>query len=205
MLASARRIIVQEWIDGPDTEIFFALFSCAGDGKVLGLFCGRKLVCSPPAIGTTALCVAAPEVTPELTAATLEFITRVGYRGLGSLEFKRDRRDGHLLIIEPTVGRTDWQEEIATLCGVNLPLITYCSEAGQPAPPAVEPRLRIAWRSSAGHRARLASGMRVIDGFSRWSDPVPAVHYYAYERGLLRIWRKAWRTATSLASGTTKE
>ena len=188
MLACAPRIIVQEWIDGPDTELFFTLFSCDGEGRLLGLFPGRKLLCWPPAIGSTAVCVGAPEVADDLLALTMDFIKRVGYRGLGSLEFKRDRRSGRFLIIEPTVGRTDWQEEIATVCGVNLPLRTYQGELGMIRPQADGSFPRIAWCTSAEFRAPLAAGMRTVDGFFRWSDPLPALYHYGYERVLMRLW-----------------
>jgi predicted ATP-grasp superfamily ATP-dependent carboligase len=191
MLERAHRIIFQEWVDGPDTDILFTLFSCDDNGAVLGLFPGRKLVCTPPAMGNTAVCVAAPEVADELTAPTLEFIRRVNYRGLGSMEFKRDRHSGRLFMIEPTVGRTDWQEEIATLCGVNLPLMTYCCALGQRLPAANPPSGSFAWRSSAGFRASLPHGVHAVDGYFRSSDPLPALYYYGYERIARRLWRKA--------------
>ena len=114
---------------------------------------------------------------------TLQFITRVGYRGLGSLEFKRDASTGRFVIIEPTVGRTDWQEELATLCGVNLPLRTYLTELGQPLEPAPEAFPAVAWRQSVGYRARLAAGTRTVDGYFRWSDPLPGLYYYVYRAG----------------------
>jgi D-aspartate ligase len=190
MLACAPRLIVQEWIDGPDTELFFTLFSCDGEGRLLGLFPGRKLLCYPPAIGSTAVCVAAPEVAGELLAPTLEFIRRVGYRGLGSLEFKRDLNSGRFVIIEPTVGRTDWQEEIATVCGVNLPLRTYQGELGMPQETDGSCFPQVAWCTSASFRAPLACGMRTVDGFFRWSDPLPALYHYGYERVLMRLWSR---------------
>jgi predicted ATP-grasp superfamily ATP-dependent carboligase len=196
MLARVPQIIVQEWIDGPDTDLFFMLFSCDRDGRVLGVFSGRKLLCSPPAIGSTAVCVAAPEVASELLPITMRFITRLGYRGMGSLEFKRDRRSGRFLIVEPTVGRSDWQEEIATLCGVNLPLRSYLGELEDCMPPTYGSFPKVAWRESAVFRTPLARGMRTVDGFFRWSDPLPAVYYYAYERGLMRVCRKVARTLT---------
>jgi predicted ATP-grasp superfamily ATP-dependent carboligase len=196
MLTVAPRIIVQEWIDGPDDAIFFTLFSCDREGRPLGVFSGQKLCCSPPAVGSTALCVPSPEVDALLVPPTLEFIARVGYRGLGSLEFKRDSRNGRFLIIEPTVGRTDWQEEIATLCGVNLPLLTYRAELDAPPMTGLLTRRRVAWRSSMEFRAPkslIGSGTRVIDGLFRRSDPIPAVYYYGYERCLQRVWRRARR------------
>jgi predicted ATP-grasp superfamily ATP-dependent carboligase len=200
MLRNVSCLIVQEWIDGPDTEIYFSLFSCDRDGRVLGLFPGRKLVCSPPMVGNTAVCAAAPEAAAELTAQTQTFIERVAYRGLGSLEFKRHSQTGELVIIEPTVGRTDWQEEIATLCGINLPLLTYQAEIGLPAPAALSLEEGApAWRASMGFRPPLASlrpKTKLVDGFLRWSDPLPAVYYYAYDRGVRRIWKRARRAVS---------
>ena len=209
MLRQAPRLIVQEWIDGPETEIFFTLFSCNRDGRLLGLFPGRKLVCSPPMIGTTAVCAAALEAAAELTAQSLTFIERVGYRGLGSLEFKRDSRTGQFVIIEPTVGRTDWQEEIATLCGVNLPLLTYRAEIGlaAAAPPIPIPELA-AWRSSLGFRPPLGllhPKIKLVDGFLRWVDPLPGVYHYAYDRGLRRLWRRAKRALSRPATLESKQ
>jgi D-aspartate ligase len=190
MLARAGTVIVQEWIPGPDSELYFALFSCDSQGRPTGLFVGRKLVCSPPSIGNTALCVVAPEAARELTAVTLQFIARVGYRGLGSLEFKRDAGTDRFVIIEPTVGRTDWQEELATLCGVNLPLITYLNELGERPLPVAKVSAKRAWRQSADFAAPLARGTRVVDGYFRWSDPLPGLYYYALERGVLGVWNR---------------
>jgi D-aspartate ligase len=192
LLQHAGRIVFQEWVDGPDSEIYFTLFCCSEAGEVLGLFAGRKLRCTPPAIGNTAVCVAAPaELEADLNDPTLEFIQRVAYRGLGSLEFKRDVRTGRFVMIEPTVGRTDWQEEIATLCGINLPLISYCSALGLPVPAAQRPAGSLAWRSSVEVGIPLGPAVRTVDGYFRWSDPLPALFFYGYERGARRLWRKA--------------
>lgn len=197
MLARAPSLVVQEWVEGPDTEILFSLFACDSGGNLIGFFPGRKLVCSPPAVGTTAVCAAAPDVAEELSRHTRDFIERVAYRGLGSLEFKRDIRSGRFLIIEPTVGRTDWQEEIATVCGVNLPLLAYQAAVGD-SPPAgnVICSANCAWRSErqfAVPRSLIDSGARVVDGYFRWLDPMPAAYYYGYERLARRAWRRAVR------------
>ena len=190
MLERAPRIVVQEWVDGPDAEIFFSLFSCGRDGSLNGIFSGRKLVCSPPGIGNTAVCIAAPEASDELGESVTNFVSAVGYRGLGSLEFKRDSKTGRFVIIEPTVGRTDWQEEIATLCGVNLPLITYWAELGRPVAVNDGVVRPAAWRSSIEHRipaGALQPGTSVVDGVFRLSDPLPALYYYVLERIAVKI------------------
>lgn len=205
LLESAGRVLVQEWIDGTDDGLFFTLFSCDRAGRILGIFTGRKLICSPPAIGSTAVCVAAPEAGELLAAETRRFIRRTQYRGLGSLEFKQERSTGRYLIIEPTVGRTDWQEEIATLCGINLPLLTYRAEANDetaahtPGVPPLSPASsKVAWRSSIQYRHTLkTAGISSVDGFFRWSDPMPAIYYYGYERCALRLWRRCGRLLSS--------
>jgi D-aspartate ligase len=201
MLQRVPRLIAQEWIDGLDSDIYFTLFSCDRRGRIVGLFPGRKLLCSPPAIGTTAVCVAAPEAREELYRQTSEFISLTDYRGIGSLEFKRDARTGRFLIVEPTIGRTDWQEEIATLCGVNLPFLTYNAELHEVAPVIYgNESASSAWRSSREFRipaAMLRIGTRLFDGYLRQSDPIPAVYYYVYERLVLRAWRRALRTMMS--------
>jgi D-aspartate ligase len=197
MLTRAPSLVVQEWVAGPDTEILFTLFTCDREANLIGIFPGRKLVCSPPAVGTTAVCAAAPEAAEELYRHTREFIARVGYRGLGSLEFKRDVRSGRIVIIEPTVGRTDWQEEIATICGVNLPLLAYHTALGSAPPPIRNLTFApFAWRAGRQFDVppdSLKPGTRVIDGYFRWLDPLPAVYYYGYERFALRAWRRAAR------------
>jgi D-aspartate ligase len=184
MMERAGRLAVQEWIEGDDSDIYFSLFVCSPEGKFLASFTGRKLVCIPPAVGITAICAAAPEVDEELTRLTRQFAARVGYRGIGSLEFKRDRRSGSFLIIEPTVGRIDWQEEIATLCGVNIPLVAYRAETGMDVKESAQPKAPVMWRSSILHRlpAGMApTGMALRDGYFRLNDPLPGLYYYAIE------------------------
>jgi D-aspartate ligase len=184
MMERAGRLAVQEWIEGDDSDIYFSLFVCSSEGQILANFSGRKLVCTPPAVGITAICAAAPEVDEELTRLSRQFTERVGYKGIGSLEFKRDRRSGRLLIIEPTVGRIDWQEEIATLCGVNIPLVAYMAEASIAVKESARPTSRVMWRSSIVHRmpagiAPPAASLR--DGYFRLNDPLPGLYYYAIE------------------------
>lgn len=201
LLQSAPQVLAQEWIEGADDSLFFTLFSCDRNGRLLGLFTGRKLICSPAAIGSTAVCVPAPEVSEVLADQTRRFISRTQYRGLGSLEFKREQSTGRYLIVEPTVGRTDLQEEIATLCGSNLPLLTYRAEVDEASagdlpqtPPASASTKEFAWRSSIEYRRALkTAGISSVDGFFRWSDPMPALYYYGYERGALRVWRRCRR------------
>jgi predicted ATP-grasp superfamily ATP-dependent carboligase len=192
MLKLAGSVVVQEWIDGPELNLFFTLFTCDSRGEVQAIFSGRKIVCSPPGVGNTALCIAAPDEAPVLERLTRNFIQLSDFRGLGSMEYKRDARTQEFVIIEPTVGRTDWQEEIATLSGVNIPLAEYRSILGLPVGQMRPKAAGVAWQASMRHRPTpgiLPEGTRVQGGHFRPEDPGPALFHYGYERFAGRAFR----------------
>ena len=200
MLAGSGCIVVQEWIVGGDADIYFALFVCDRDSGVRAMFCGRKLVCDPPDVGSTAICVEAGEHRDAVASEAERFIRAAGYQGIGSIEFKRDRRTGRFVIVEPTIGRTDWQEEIATQCGINLPLQAYLAECGLPAAPSRRVAAPQAWSSSLFHkrpRETLPPGVRIHDGYLRLGDPLPALHHYLVEE----LARRAMRRVARLVHG----
>jgi len=203
MLAAAGQLVAQDWVEGADSDIYFALFHCERDASP-SVFFGRKIACHPPRVGSTAVCVAAPEAAEPLGPLVADFVAASAYEGLGSLEFKRDSRDERFMIIEPTVGRTDWQEEIATLNGVNLPLIAYCRELGLPPPPHLSAGRAAAWCESLRHRkfcSRLDRSVRVHDGYWRIDDPVPAFAFYA--GSALRAARRLVTRLARLVCGAT--
>jgi hypothetical protein len=197
MLAQVPAVIVQEWIEGPDSEIFFTFFCARRDGTPAAFFSGRKLRSTPPGVGSTAICIPAPEFAEALEHEARRFLERVHYRGLGSLEFKRDVRNGRFLMVEPTVGRTDWQEEIAALGGVNLPLLAYWIALGVDPPRALNApvRRRPAWRADFQFKLPVGfrENVRMIDAHFRWNDPLPGLYYYLHYQGVRRIWRRIRR------------
>jgi D-aspartate ligase len=181
LLPLAGEVLVQEAIEGPDDDIYFCLFYRGRDGETIGMFTGRKLASSPPGTGSTAFCTVATNESLERT--TREILDHVRYFGFGGIEYKRDARDGRFLIIEPTVGRTDWQEEVATLAGVNIPLMAYRHELRLGSLPAGPVDKRVVWQVSWIERLRhrqksIPSGSVVIDGLLRRDDPVPALVHY---------------------------
>lgn len=174
-------VIVQEWVEGADAEIYFSLFYANVEHEIVAQFEGRKLASYPPSIGSTSACAPTIEHADEIRAIVANFVRCARYRGLGGLELKRDTRSGRFMIIEPTVGRTDMQSEIATLAGVNLPAIACRYEMGLPVEraPRVDPD--VAWRVSMVHglRSRVdLPGAKIFDGYLRADDPGPALFYY---------------------------
>jgi predicted ATP-grasp superfamily ATP-dependent carboligase len=186
LLTAVGEIIVQECIEGPDSNIYFSLFYRRGDATIQ--FLGQKLASNPPGSGSTALCVQVNnrEIGRRLERTTHEFLDLVGYEGFGGIEYKLDPVSGHFLIIEPTVGRTDWQEEIATLCGVNIPLAGYCEECELPLPPQQRTAANaVVWQGSYVDRMKAGSHTIppeafIVDGYWRWDDPLPALVHYPF-------------------------
>ncbi len=179
-----REVIMQEWIEGEDSDVYFCLQYRGSQNTKPVSFVGRKICQWPPLVGGTASCAPAPEAQDELVALTDAFFAAVGFVGLCSMEYKRDRRDGKFYMVEPTAGRTDYQEEIATLNGVNIPLAVYLGELGLAPPPLVRVDPPHAWRDPIGeyraHQAgatgtiaRLAPGAKVDDAYFRFDDPFP--------------------------------
>lgn len=173
-------LIVQEWIEGEDDAIYFCLQYVGQSGKAVASFTGRKLRAWPPQVGGTASCIAANEANDELSAMTERFFGLVGFQGMGSMEYKRDSRDGRFYVVEPTVGRTDYQQEVATLNGNNLPYASYCYECGLPEPNrrASTPTI---WREPTTDRwSEQTQGPhpafkqhKVVDAYFRWYDLSP--------------------------------
>lgn len=177
-------MVVQEWIDGGDSDIYFCLQHVSGNGAVAATFVGRKIRSWPPGVGGTASCTSADEVADELSAATTAFFRATGVIGTASMEFKRDAQSGRFLMIEPTIGRTDYQEEVATLHGVNIPLAAYLDAIGAPnRKPDACARQRV-WRNRSIDRWSAQAqgvalregrprGARAFDAYWRWQDPMP--------------------------------
>ncbi len=202
MLAVTSDVVVQEWIEGPDSHIYFCLQYLDRTGHVAASFTGRKIRSWPPQVGGTASCAPAPEVHEQLSEMTARFFQAVRVIGMASMEYKRDARSGEFRMVEPTIGRTDYQEEIATLNGVNLPYAAYCSELDRPTQAPTVARRPVIWRvrsedvqSAAAQSQPLEQGYpprgEVVDALWRWSDPLP---------GLVRSMRRVRRALHTRAS-----
>ena len=99
------------------------------------------------------------------------------------MEYKRDARSGRYYMIEPTVGRTDFQEEVATLNGINIPAAAYRYEVGERVTQPARAQTPTAWTVSRLERwAREAQpesgldiprGIRRCDAVQRGNDPLP--------------------------------
>ena len=173
-------VIVQERVEGPDNAIYLPFLSQKQrrNGDVHRPQARKH----PAGVGNTAYCTGAKDVR-GLEEVTQSILERVDFVGFGSIEYKWDPASERFVIIEPTVGRTNWQEEIATLSGMNLPLVGYCYECGLPPPIQTPPERPVVWRASYVERMKVGvpvvpPGSVIADGYWRRNDPLPAIVHY---------------------------
>jgi predicted ATP-grasp superfamily ATP-dependent carboligase len=93
-------------------------------------FTGRKILQWPAEVGST--CIAESYSEESIKKESVRLLSGLGFKGLGSVEFKRDKRDNLLKITEPTVGRIDLQSGMSCCSGINMPLLYYYDSLGMP-------------------------------------------------------------------------
>lgn len=180
-------MVVQEWIEGEDSDIYFNLLYVGRSGELLRSFVGRKTLCWPPAVGGTAACIAAPEHHSALTQLSQNFLVSIGFRGLIGIEYKRDVRNGAFYLIEPTVYRTDYQHEVAALNGSDWLYAAYLDMMQRPVPaqkPYTKSRSWIDYpatrysRQEAPPRIDHTLDCAATDAHFRLTDPLPGLIHY---------------------------
>jgi predicted ATP-grasp superfamily ATP-dependent carboligase len=154
--ARVERCLVQEWVPGRDSDVFFCLTYRDREGKELAAQVGRKILQWPVDTGSTALAVTHHDT--ELHALTTRLLDAAGHVGLGALEVRQDRRDGRVLITEPTVGRADLQTTLAAAAGTNLVDIAYRDALHLPPPPEIPVRDAIWLHETGIPRALIVAG-----------------------------------------------
>ena len=116
--------LVQEWIPGETSDLYFVGTYLTREGHPLGLFCGRKLrqIESTPGVGTTRMAESA--WVDEVVEQSLVLLRGLDCYGLADVEFKRDPRDGRFKLMEVNPRLGQWHGFSAE-CGVNLSRIAY--------------------------------------------------------------------------------
>lgn len=125
-------LMVQDWIDGPDANLYSCNCYFNDQNEPLVTFIARKLRQWPPETGTS--CLGEEVRNDEVLEASLALFRGVNYHGLGYVEMKRDDRTGRHYIIEPNIGRPTGRSAIAEFSGVALLYTMYCDLTGLPLP-----------------------------------------------------------------------
>ena len=130
----SRHLMVQEWIDGPESELYSCNVYFDRSSRPLATFVARKIRQWPPQTGTSASGVECR--ADEVLRETVRLFGMVRYHGLGYVEMKRDTRTGEFVLIEPNVGRPTGRSAIAEAGGVELLHTMYSDLTGMPLPEA---------------------------------------------------------------------
>lgn len=135
-------IMIQEIIPGPDTNHFKYCCYVSKYGEMLLSFTLQKIRQHPIRFGIGAAVKSIHY--PDLMSIGARYFTSIGYRGVGSAEFKLDERDGNLKLIE--LNPRYWQQNmLSDRCGMNFPLIDYLECTGQKPKPIFDFRDDIKW------------------------------------------------------------
>ena len=136
------RGLIQELIEGPDTCHYKASCYISSKGEVLLAFGLQKLRQQPMNYGFG--CLVQSIEYKELLELGKSFFLRIGYRGVGSAEFKLDKKDNILKLIE--LNPRYWQQNaLAEMCGMNFPLMNYLDLTGNDPKPIIDYRKEIKW------------------------------------------------------------
>jgi D-aspartate ligase len=184
----SKPLIVQEWIEGPDSNLYTCYCYFSRDSEPLVTFVTRKLRQWPPESGEG--CSGEECRNDIVLQETVRLFKNIRLRGLGYLEMKRDSRTGKHLIVEPNIGRPTSKSALAEAGGVELNYTMYCDALGWKLPVHREQRYgKVKWiflRSDLQsaffywRRGELTlvdwwrslRGPKVYALFS-WTDPVP--------------------------------
>ncbi|MGE4543377.1 MAG: hypothetical protein AB7D06_04605 [Pedobacter sp.] len=124
--------ILQNWIEGPDANLYSCNAYFNTDSQPLATFVARKLRQWPPEMGQSSL---GEECRDDFVLnETLRLFQSVDFRGLAYMEIKRDQRSGDYFIVEPNICRPTGRSAIAEAGGVDLLYTMYCDALGLPLP-----------------------------------------------------------------------
>lgn len=179
------RILLQEYIPGDVTSVWFALADCAQDGSARSMITGHKCVDGPEGrtnIGRTVM-------DAHVEARARQVFECFGLGGVLGVEFKKDPRDGELYYIE-TNFRPDNFIAIAEKAGVNLILAAYLNAIGYPQIHQPQTPETVVWRDWVLLRRRGVKGrpwyqdsngkpLPVVDAFWAPDDKRASLLYYA--------------------------
>jgi len=196
--------VVQEEIEGPASTLWAIDFYASRDSLITGFHTGHKIRQLPSDFGT---CTLGRSVEREgLLQTCSSLVKAIHFHGIGNVEFKE--RDGNLYFLE--INPRPWQWlSLATVSGVNLPLLAYRDLLNLSAGEVPRQRRSVLWvdlrrdarhlrlfngRSTSTERLGFLGWLRSVrlaksEAISSMSDPFPLLAVAA--RKLARkIWRK---------------
>ncbi|MBU0742010.1 hypothetical protein KKG45_09780 [bacterium] len=191
-------VLLQEYVPGGADQHHFVDGFIDARGRIRALFARQRKRMYPPDFGDSSYMISEPlAAVAEAAAAIRKLFADMPYRGIFSVEFKRDPRDGHFRLIE--VNTRPWSfNEFAARCGVDVTMMAYRDALGEEVPEILRYRegcgsallmedvsacLALMRRGEMGLGSWLKDVLRSEWSLFRWEDPLPD---FARHAGSLR-------------------
>jgi D-aspartate ligase len=193
-------LLLQEYLPLEHAEDWFCHFVVDPGGTCVFNVSARKLRSWPPGAGWTAY--AQTDHNPAVTELCERLAKAVGWRGIGDVDIRYDRRSGqyHLLDFNPRIGAQHFSA--VTEAGVDTVRALHLVLTGRPvpaSPPDVNRQVvveTIDYRARRSYRGLPAPvvprpGLRTVRGWWAPDDPVPYALMLARGAysGVARLWR----------------
>lgn len=122
-LESGHKVMIQEIIPGPDSNIYECMVYVNSEGNINTRFLFRKIRQNPPRFGVSRVAIS-QDRDPQIEEFTEVILKEANFIGIATAEFKKDLRDNQFKLMEINVRafRPNW---LATYCGINFPWIIY--------------------------------------------------------------------------------
>jgi predicted ATP-grasp superfamily ATP-dependent carboligase len=132
-------LLLQERIEGPGV----GLFACYDRGRPVARFAHRRIREKPPSGGVSVLRESAP-LDPHAVEHADRLLRALAWHGVAMVEFKRDRRDNSLRLMEIN-GRFWGSLQLAIDAGVDFPAILVELARGEH--PELQPSFKVGVKS----------------------------------------------------------
>lgn len=141
-LVGSDEVVIQELIPGGgDTQFAYCAFF--KDGTARASMVAQRLRQHPTEFGRASTLVRTTAL-PQLEAVSEAFLRSVGYYGLAELEFKLDRRDGKIKLLDVNA-RTWGYHSLGRRAGVDFPYLLYADQVGLPVPERLRTAEGVSW------------------------------------------------------------
>jgi len=130
--AGSDRFVVQEWIDGGDSQMYSYYAFVAENGRTLAECVGHKIRQWPRRTGSGTLSEIRED--PEVVEVGRDLLAGLAHRGFATVNMKRAETTGRLYVIEANLGRPGMGMFVAEASGLEMTWLAYRSMAGLPLP-----------------------------------------------------------------------
>ena len=199
-------VILQEIVAGPDTNHCKYCSYTNLDGQIIAEFTLRKIRQFPVRFGIGSAVESFYD--QRLLREGRRLFSGIGFKGIGSAEFKYDDRDGKLKLIE--LNPRYWQQNyLSTVCDMNFPFLNYLDLVNKSYSPIRSFKSGVKWvnrykdfESFVTYRKegslnfwdwrKSRAGRKTYPDFT-WDDPLPVLYEIGFGSKLFKVPRAVYK------------